>query len=210
MPKRWCMRKSLAGTTLFLLMCLLSLHSTQAVDSDRDGVPDDQDLYPFDYDNDEIPDTWESQNSLQPSVSDSLDDSDNDGLSNWEEFQSETDPTSVDSDGDGMSDLDEIRTGRDPLVPEHLAWFWVGIVLVIVVLAAGGWYVYTRLKTRKNQRTLIAQRTANQIPQSYSHTSLAQASQQPSTSRSPAHVYPAPKSKEEALKKLESFSGRDK
>jgi hypothetical protein len=44
------------------------------------------------------------------------DDTDGDGLKNWEEALYKTDPENADTDTDGMSDGSEISTNRDPLV----------------------------------------------------------------------------------------------
>ena len=81
-------------------------------DSDGDGVPDDQDAFPYDPnewedtdgdsigdnadtddDNDGMPDDWESTYGLDPLVDDSGDDFDSDGFTNLEEFEGEGDPT---------------------------------------------------------------------------------------------------------------------
>ena len=47
-------------------------------------------------------------------LSDSDEDTDNDGLKNWEETLWKTDKHNPDIDGDGTSDGDEIKAGRDP------------------------------------------------------------------------------------------------
>ena len=48
---------------LFLiLMVFLVLPLVSAIDSDKDGIPDDQDRYPNDFDNDGMPDSWEIKN----------------------------------------------------------------------------------------------------------------------------------------------------
>ena len=44
------------------------------------------------------------------------DDTDGDGLKNWEEALYKTDPEIADTDGDGVSDGAEISTNRDPLI----------------------------------------------------------------------------------------------
>ncbi len=44
-------------------------------------------------------------------------DSDNDGLSDWEEVLWKTNPNNPDTDGDGTTDGEEIKQGRDPLKP---------------------------------------------------------------------------------------------
>ena len=45
-----------------------------------------------------------------------IEDSDGDGLADWEEMLWKTDPANPDTDGDGVSDGDEVRDSRDPLV----------------------------------------------------------------------------------------------
>lgn len=45
-----------------------------------------------------------------------LNDSDQDGLQNWEEQLYRTDPNNPDTDGDGTLDGEEVKTGRDPLI----------------------------------------------------------------------------------------------
>ncbi len=52
---------------------------------------------------------------VKTSLADSVSDSDNDGLKNWEENLRKTDPKNPDSDGDGTTDGDEVAAGRDPL-----------------------------------------------------------------------------------------------
>ena len=82
-----------------------------AVDSDGDGVPDDQDAFPDDpeetidtdddgignnSDNDDdgdgMPDAWEIVNHLDPLVNDAAGDPDGDGISNLKEYQEGTGP----------------------------------------------------------------------------------------------------------------------
>ena len=49
---------------------------------------------------------------------DSAKDSDQDGLSDWQEVAYGTDPYNPDSDGDGLSDGWEVAHGTDPLDPD--------------------------------------------------------------------------------------------
>lgn len=44
-------------------------------------------------------------------------DTDGDGLFDWEEFLYGSDPKKQDTDGDGAQDGEEVRTGRNPIVP---------------------------------------------------------------------------------------------
>jgi hypothetical protein len=68
-----------------------------------------------DTDGDGMPDGWEVQHGLNPTVNDSSADADGDGLTNLEEYQHGTDPNNPDSDGDGMPDGWEVQNGLDPL-----------------------------------------------------------------------------------------------
>ena len=64
-----------------------------------------------DHDQDDIPGWWESIYTLDDSnVNDAQFDTDNDGLTNLEEFQQHTNPNLADSDSDGINDGEEINT----------------------------------------------------------------------------------------------------
>ncbi|UCE74767.1 MAG: hypothetical protein JSV56_03445 [Methanomassiliicoccales archaeon] len=81
-------------------------------DTDGDGIIDKEDS---DDDQDEMPDTWEDSNGLDSkNASDADDDPDNDGLTNLEECNYDTNPNSPDTDGDGHSDGYEITWNSDP------------------------------------------------------------------------------------------------
>jgi hypothetical protein len=60
-----------------------------------------------DTDGDGLADEWE-QYFLGDLTQEGTDDSDNDGVPHWQEFQEQMNPMSGDTDGDGKSDLDEI------------------------------------------------------------------------------------------------------
>lgn len=64
------------------------------VDSDGDGVPDSEDT---DDDNDGMPDTWEVEYGLNPLADDASEDLDDDGYSNLEEYDGNTNPFDSDS-----------------------------------------------------------------------------------------------------------------
>jgi len=65
------------------------------VDTDRDGVGNNADS---DDDNDGMPDTWETENGLNPlDATDASLDPDGDGLTNLEEYEGDTDPNVSDA-----------------------------------------------------------------------------------------------------------------
>ena len=69
-----------------------------------------------DGDGDGIPDLWEKWTHGNRQVSDGAIDRDEDGLTDLEEFQNQTDPRTADTDGDGFSDAFEVANGMDPVV----------------------------------------------------------------------------------------------
>jgi len=72
------------------------LDPTESVDTDEDGVGDNSDT---DDDNDGIPDTWETENGLNPlDAADASLDPDGDGLANLQEYQGDTDPNVSDAE----------------------------------------------------------------------------------------------------------------
>ncbi|MHA1204607.1 MAG: hypothetical protein ACTSSL_06650 [Candidatus Heimdallarchaeaceae archaeon] len=78
---------------------------------DIDGSVNNFDPYPMhvDLDQDNMPDSWEVDNGLDPLVDDSAEDLDCDGLPNIDEYSSDTDPLDSDTDGDGLIDGDEVN-----------------------------------------------------------------------------------------------------
>lgn len=95
--------------------CSISVTKEPVNDSDGDGVPDDEDAFPFDPDewldtdndgignnadadddDDGIPDDWEMQYGLDPLQDDADEDPDGDGVSNIDEYNAGTDPTQDD------------------------------------------------------------------------------------------------------------------
>ncbi|MFN8533543.1 MAG: VWA domain-containing protein [Dehalococcoidia bacterium] len=71
-----------------------------------------------DTDGDGIGPIWEIIWGFNPNESDGLLDPDDDGLTNFEEFQRGTNPLNYDTDGGGESDGSEVRGRRDPLDPD--------------------------------------------------------------------------------------------
>ncbi len=68
-----------------------------------------------DQDGDKLPDDWEREHGLDPTVDDSAEDADGDGLTNAEEYAEGTDPNKGDTDGDGMPDKWELDNDLNPL-----------------------------------------------------------------------------------------------
>jgi hypothetical protein len=93
-------------------------------DSDSDGLPDTWEIshgtgyLTSDSDGDGVPDGWEINQGLDPRLTESDNDPDNDRVSNEDEFRNGSNPFSPDSDDDGVDDFREIDTGRDPARPD--------------------------------------------------------------------------------------------
>lgn len=87
------------------------------VDGGLDTAWIDDVLYFLDQDVDGMDDGWEASYGLDPSnPGDGSGDTDNDGLTNLEEFKANSNPTLADSDNDGMPDNWEVQNGLDPSV----------------------------------------------------------------------------------------------
>lgn len=121
----WIMLVFLVG---FLLVFLQAYQVHALVDSDGDGLSDDQEVQLGtdpnnpDTDGDGIPDGYEVSHKLNPLDStDASLDNDHDGLSNLEEYTSGTDPNNRDSDGDRIPDGYEVYHGLNPLDPADAA-----------------------------------------------------------------------------------------
>lgn len=93
-------------------------------DSDGDGLPDEYEeligtnMYLTDSDVDNLPDGYEvlilgsdplNANTYSSTINDADYDNDSDGLSNYQEYLANSDPTKADSDYDGLNDGDEIN-----------------------------------------------------------------------------------------------------
>ncbi|MEA2071510.1 MAG: BNR-4 repeat-containing protein [Asgard group archaeon] len=102
------------------------VYGTEAdsIDTDGDTLTDGDEVLVFgtnplstDSDGDEMPDNFEINNSLDPNNSaDAVNDNDNDGLQNLDEYNEGTDPNIADTDGDEVNDGEEVNIyGTDPL-----------------------------------------------------------------------------------------------
>jgi len=90
-----------------------------------------------------VQNTVQSEQNL---TDDTNEDTDGDGLKNWEEILWKTNPDEDDSDDDGMSDGEEITEGRDPTIKRAL-------------LAGGAWS-----DTFKKPEEVLAQNPSSDAP----------------------------------------------
>jgi len=100
-------------------------------DTDGGGLDDKSEiesgLKPLDYTDDNfvdilgdgIDDHWESKYFVTPDNCDPKADTDNDGLTNYEEYLNNTNPLVADTDHDGAKDGWEVKYGFDPLDPNY-------------------------------------------------------------------------------------------
>ncbi|MFC1696741.1 hypothetical protein ACFL1H_00255 [Nanoarchaeota archaeon] len=105
-----------------------------------------------DDDNDNMPDYWEIQYFGDISQ-DAGDDYDNDGLTNYQEYQYETNPTDSDSDGDGYNDGREVDADTDPNDstdhPQGINLLLILAIIVLLILVVGaGVYLYLMQKNK--------------------------------------------------------------
>ncbi|MBI2654693.1 hypothetical protein HYX02_07870 [Candidatus Woesearchaeota archaeon] len=149
------------------LQCILSVCKIcEENDKNCNGIPDEQETAAGikDSDNDGMPDEWEIQNGLNPNdPSDAGLDSDNDGLTNLEEFNVQstygqsTNPNKADTDEDGSSDKEEIDKGTNPVDAEDFPKSNLGKTLmfaigIIVLLAGFGYLGYRAITKRKEEK----------------------------------------------------------
>jgi hypothetical protein len=136
------MIKKIKKEVIFLVLLLL-IPPILALDSDRDGLNDEKDPYPYDFDNDKMPDKWELQNNLPHDRINDKEDPDEDGLSNLEEFQKRTNPLLKDTDGDQIDDYTELielktdptkknKTLKPLVIPSLLIIFFIFILFLII------------------------------------------------------------------------------
>ena len=96
-------------------------------DTDKDGLNDEEEVNIYqtnpkanDTDGDGVDDKSEIDSNLNPLLTDSYEDTDNDGLVNIKEVFYQTDPFNSDTDNDGMSDGYEVANVSSPVLPPVL------------------------------------------------------------------------------------------
>lgn len=147
------------------LQCFSSLcKRCEANDLNCNGVPDEQETGAKDTDGDGLPDEWEIENGLNPNdPSDASLDSDNDGLTNIEEYNMQgtygksTNPNKADTDEDGFTDKEEIDKGTNPVDPADFPKSSFGKIIAymlgtIILLAGLGYLGYRAVQKRKEQK----------------------------------------------------------
>lgn len=122
---------------LFIVMVFLLVSSVLTVfaeerDSDLDGVPDSIDKYPFDYDNDGMPDVWEKKMGLRYDVNDAYEDPDNDGIRNIDEYKQGTDPLVSEKTKERVSP--ELLTPVERTMVRGLVWGGSLLFLFMIVI----------------------------------------------------------------------------
>ena len=97
------------------------------MDTDKDGLNDGDEVNIYqtdpkinDTDGDGLDDKSEIDSNLNPLLTDSYEDTDNDGLVNIKEVFYQTDPFNSDTDNDGMSDGYEVANLSSPVLPPVL------------------------------------------------------------------------------------------
>ncbi len=116
-----------------------------------------------DTDCDGLPDSWEISHGMNPNdPSDAVNDLDNDGLTNIQEYQvktsvfgESTDPNKIDTDGDGFTDKQEIDAGTNPLdakdFPKSNKLKIMLFVFGIIILLGGFGYLGYRVVSQRKE-----------------------------------------------------------
>ena len=147
------------------LQCVSST-CKKCADNDKDcnGVPDDQESKEKDTDGDGMLDDWEIQHGLNPNdPSDARLDTDNDGLTNIEEYNvkkiygKSTDPNNADTDSDGFTDKRELDKGTNPTDPEDfpkssLTKIILFVLGILVLLSGFSYLAYRSMQKKKKER----------------------------------------------------------
>ena len=116
-----------------LILALFANNVLAARDSDLDGIPDNKDQYPFDFDNDGMPDIWERKSGLRYDAEDADEDPDNDGVVNLEEYKRGTDPLLSDKTGKTVGQA-VILSPAESMLFKVLIWILSGLLIIGIIL----------------------------------------------------------------------------
>ena len=119
----------LMGVVFLLFLSLLTL--ADGKDSDLDGVPDETDKYPFDYDNDGMPDIWEMKHELSYDKDDANKDPDGDGINNIDEYKQGTNPLVSEKTKERV--MSTFLSPVEVVMARVLVWVGVGLFILLVV-----------------------------------------------------------------------------
>ncbi len=171
-----------------------SAYNPKHEDNDKDKKGDACD---DDDDNDGMTDEWEKKYGLNPlSAADASLDKDEDGLTNLQEFQLQTNPENTDSDGDGHSDSKEVAKGTNPNSAKSkpgmnrlvLILIWLLIFLTAAVVI--GFYYYRRFNTAANNARKDLERKKAEDATPRQQTIIQQQQPQPAERKyRPAPIY---------------------
>ena len=120
------------GVFLLFLAPLILVSSEEERDSDLDGVPDATDEYPFDYDNDGMPDIWEKKHGLRYDKDDSGNDPDNDKIDNIDEYKQGTDPF-LSEDTNVKVVQKELFSPFERAIVKVLVWWGGGLLILLTI-----------------------------------------------------------------------------
>lgn len=117
-----------------ILLMSITIAEARPIDLDKDGILDNQDPYPFDYDNDGMPDEWEKANGMKFDINDAMLDYDNDGITNLQEYR---------------NSLKKELTGSDWLRRISLESVLIGLLVIGVALIIIGIIIHIHRKRKK-------------------------------------------------------------
>lgn len=118
---------------LLVLSMLMNHVLAEEIDSDLDGIPDSSDKYPFDYDNDGMPDIWEKKNGLRYDSNDAEDDYDNDGIKNIDEYKQGTNPLISDKTKE-IVEQQILLAPVERTMARGLIWAVAGFFLLLILI----------------------------------------------------------------------------
>ncbi|PLW80557.1 hypothetical protein C0585_01870 [Candidatus Woesearchaeota archaeon] len=143
---------------LFIIsFSIFSLAATDPnLDSDNDKIKDINDEFPFDYDNDGIPDSYEEEHGLDPKKDSTKIDTDSDSLYDVQEYELGCDPNNPDTDGDGYLDGNEVNikmtspTNKfSPFDIDKLMSLLIPLLIILLIILIAFYIIITKLKKEK-------------------------------------------------------------